>query len=226
MVRLVLLLLLVLVSAGGQSLHPVLEVGIPLTDYFDTGTYSGGLHGGGDYSAATRRYTIGASVEWRIAGPLGFEGGVFYHRMGYVAVVHFIDSANGNYRDSAIDVKGHSWDFPLMLKYHLRGPARAYAGAGGVLRYVGPVSGRGTETTGSLVTRTSFTAPLDTSDPSELRKRFYPGVTAAAGLELGGEHLHLRPELRYTRWTANISGEGGSLRFAPNQVEVLLGVTF
>jgi hypothetical protein len=223
---LVLSFLIVTDIAVGQSLHPVLEVGIPLTDYFNAGTFDGGLHGGGDYSAATRRYTLGAAVEWRLAGPLGLEGCVFYHRLGYAALIHFFDSANGNYRDSAIEVKGHSWDFPLLLKYHLRGHARPYAGAGGVLRYVGPVRGRGTETTGSLVTRTSATVPLDTSEPSELRKRFYPGVTAAAGLELGGERLHFRPELRYTRWTANITQEGGSLRFAPDQVEALLGITF
>jgi hypothetical protein len=81
-------------------------------------------------------------------------------------------------------------------------------------------------TEGSLVTRTSVTTPLDTTEPSELRKRFYPGVAVAGGLELGGDRVRFLPELRYTRWTANISGPTGVLRFAPNQLEFLIGASF
>jgi len=193
------LLLMLAEAAVGQSLRPALEVGIPFTAYFDTGAPQGGLHGSAEYSAATRRYTFGASVEWRMPERFGLYGGVLYRRMGYVALVNFFDSANGNFRNTAIDVKGDSWDFPLMLRYHLHGPPRLFIAGGGVLRYIGPVRGRGTETTGSLVSGSSSTIALDTSDPSELR---------------------------YTRWTANISGEGGLLRFAPDQVELLVGLTF
>jgi outer membrane protein with beta-barrel domain len=225
MIRLIPCALLVLEAAVGQSLRPALQVGIPFTPYFDTGT-SGGLHGSDEYSAATRRYTIGVSVEWRMAEHFGFAAGVLYHRMGYVALVNVFNSATGDFRNTALDVKGNSWDFPLMARYHLPGPARPFLAAGGVLRYVGPVHGRGTETTGSLVTRSSSTVVLDTSDPSDLRKRFYPGVTAAAGMELRAGRVRMLPELRYTWWTANISGEGGLLRFAPNQVEFLVGLTF
>jgi hypothetical protein len=51
-------------------------------------------------------------------------------------------------------------------------------------------------------------------------------VTAAGGVEFRTGRLRLLPELRYTRWTANISVPGGLLRFAPNQVEFLLGLLF
>jgi hypothetical protein len=68
--------------------------------------------------------------------------------------------------------------------------------------------------------------PLDTGEPSELRKRFYPGLAAAAGLELRAGRFRVLPEFRYTRWTANISPPGGLLRFASNQVEFLAGVLF
>lgn len=198
------------------------KLGVPITQYFETGR-SGGLHGGADYSAATRRYTAGATAEWRIGNSWGLELDALFHRMGYVAIVDFFDSATGNYSHSAIDVKGDSWDFPLMAKFRF---GRPYVAAGGVFRYVGPVRGLGELTTGSLVTRTSTTTALDTSDPSELRKRFYPGVTAAAGVEFRTGRVRLLPEFRYTRWTANISGEGGLLRFEPNQAEFLLGVLF
>lgn len=211
--------------ALGQGFHFGLKGGVPLTPYFETGT-SGSLHGSAEYSAATRRYTVGASAEWEWTRAFGFEADALYHRMGYVGIVHFFDSANGNFRDSAIDVKGNSWDFPLMAKYRFGRVVRPFAAGGGVLRYVGPVRGRGEQTTGSLVTRTSSTTPLDTSQPSELRKRFYPGVTAVGGLEVRAGRFRVTPEFRYTRWTANISGPGGLLRFAPNQVEFLAGFVF
>lgn len=108
----------------------------------------------------------------------------------------------------------------------LRLEGAAVRGRRGVLRYVGPVRGRGQQTSGSLITQTSTTIPLDTTEPSELRKRVYPGLAVAAGVELGGERFGLLPELRVTHWTANIAGPGGLLRFAPIQIEFLLGLRF
>lgn len=213
------------VWCGGIT--PGLKIGVPFTQYFETGS-TGSLHGSADYSAATRRYTVGAAVEWRVTHTFGFEVDALYHRMGYVGIVHYFDSASGNFHDSAIDVKGNSWDFPLMVKYRLGSVLRLrpYVAGGGVLRYVGPVRGRGEETTGSLVGPTSSTGALDTTEPSELRKRFYPGLTAAGGLEFGAARFRIMPELRYTHWTANISSPGGLLRFAPDQVEFIVGISF
>jgi hypothetical protein len=213
------------VSVWGQGISAGIKLGVPITQYFETGTMVS-LHGSADYSAATRRYTLGASVEWRLTNAFGFEADVLYHRMGYVGIVSFFDSANGNFARSAIDVKGNSWDFPVMAKYRFGRGVRPYVAGGGVLRYAGPVRGLGEQTTGSLVTGTSSTSPLDTTEPSELRKRFYPGLVAAGGIELGAGRLRILPEFRYTRWTANISGPGSPLRFAPNQAEFLVGVLF
>jgi len=198
-----------------------------MTDYFETGSTES-LHGGATYSAATRRYTIGASIEWDLTNSLAVELDVMYRRMGYTGAVHVFDSANGNFQDSTIDVKGNSWDFPLLLKYRLGHSERMrpYVAAGGVARYAGPVREHGYQTTGSLVSRTSITTPIDTGDPSDLRKRFYPGFVAASGLELHVGRLHLLPEFRYTRWTANISESGGLPRFSSNQAEVLAGLSF
>ena len=121
------LLVLLAASAFGQGFHAGIKAGVPLTEYFETGS-SGGLHGSADYSAATRRYTVGATGEWR-PGSFGLELDALYHRMGYVAIVHSIDSATGNYRDSAIDIKGNSWDFPLMAKYRFGRAIRPYIAA-------------------------------------------------------------------------------------------------
>lgn len=217
--------LLFCAPAFAQGVHFGLKVGIPITPYFETGR-SGSLHGSAEYSAATRRYTLGPAFEWRWTRTFGLEVDALYHRMGYVALVNSFDSAAGNFRNSAVDIKGNSWDVPLMFKYRFGRRLRPYGTGGAVLRYVGPVRGRGRLITGSLAANTSSTTPLDTSQPSELRKRVYPGLTAAAGLELAALRIRLLPEFRYTRWTANITGPGGLLRFAPNQAEFLVGVLF
>jgi hypothetical protein len=131
-----LLLLAVDASGRGQGLHLGLKVGVPFTVYFDTAAVSG-PSGSVEYSAATRRYTAGVSAEWRAAAGLGLEFDVLYKRMGYVGIVSTASSL------SAIDVKGSSWDFPLLVKRRFGRRAGPYLAGGGVLRYIGPVRGRG-----------------------------------------------------------------------------------
>lgn len=211
------------IAASGQTILGGVKLGVPFTQYFDTGA-SGSRNGSAVYSAATRRYTFGAAGELRLTNSFGFEVDALYHRMGYVGIVDFTSSATGDVDNSAVDVKGDSWDFPVVFKYRFGRVVRPYVAGGGVLRYVGPVRGKGQQTTGSLVTQTSITIPIDTADPSEFRKRFYPGVTVAAGIEIGVGRFRVLPEFRFTHWTANISGPGGLLRFAPSQAEFLVGL--
>jgi Outer membrane protein beta-barrel domain len=223
--RIAISVLLMAAPVLGQRLHFGIKAGVPITEYFETGR-SASLHGSAEYSAATRRYTVGATAELRLTDAIGFEIDVLYHRMGYVAIVESFDSGNGNFHKSEIDVKGNSWDFPLMAKYRFGRVTRPYVMGGGVIRYIGPVRGRGQETNGSLAPRTSSTTRLDTSEPSELRKRFYLGLTVAAGVELGAKRFRLLPEFHFTRWTANIARAGGLLRFPSNQAEFLVGLCF
>ncbi len=197
-----------------QSFDFGIKAGVPVTAFFETGV-SGSLHGGASYSFATRRYTLGPSVDWRMSGALGC--------IGYAGTASTF--SNGYFSDSTISVSGSSWDFPLMLKYRFGRVVRPYVAGGGVFRYIGPVRGRGEQINGDLLGGPTTTQPLDTTDPSDLAKRFYPGVTAAGGVELGTGRLRFLPEFRYTRWTANISGPGGLLRISPNQVEFLLGIS-
>jgi hypothetical protein len=217
-------LLLTVAAARAETPHLGFKAGVPLTQYFETGN-SGARYSSAEYSAATRRYTAGIAVEWGPAPRLGFELDVLYRRMGYVAIVNQF-SLSGVETRSAIDVKGNSWDFPLLAKYCFGRKVRPCLAGGAALRYIGPVRGTGEISTHDLIAGTTTTRPLDTSEPSELRKRFYPGLTAAAGVELRHGPLRFGPEIRYTHWTANISGSGGVLRFAPDQVEILLGILF
>lgn len=208
-----------------QTIVPGVKAGVPVTDYFETGA-TGSLHGGAVYSSATRRYTAGASLEWRLTNAFGFELDGMFHRLGYSGLIEFF-SGNGSFQNSAVYVAGDSWDFPLMAKYRFGRVIRLYISGGGVLRYIGPAHLNGVETTGNLVfPNSTTTTTLASSDPTDLAKRFYPGITLAEGVEFPVGRFRLVPELRYTRWTANIAGSDGVLRFAPNQVEILLGASF
>jgi hypothetical protein len=192
------LICLLALPGWGQGIHAGLKIGVPITRYFQTGvTSTPGSYQ--EYSAATRRYTAGLSGEWRFTNVLGLEADVLYHRMGYVAILNYPAHS------AAVDLKGNSWDFPFLLKYRARQAVRPYAAGGLALRYIGPV---------------------DIPDPSELTKRVYFGLSAAAGVEVGSERIRFLPELRYARWVSNIHEPAGLLRFTPNQLEFLLGLLF
>ena len=211
--------------ALAQGFHFGGKAGVPITQYFETGVAEAPTYRA-EYSAATRRYTFGPSAEWRITRAFGFEVDALYHRMGYVAILDTFSTSQGASTRSAIDVKGNSWDFPLMAKYRSNGAMRPYLIGGGVLRHVGPVRGRGEVIVQNSMSATTSRTVLDTTQPSELRKRLYPGVIAGGGVEFGADRFRVLPEIRYTRWTANISVQGGLLRFESNQVEFLIGVLF
>lgn len=206
-----------------QGLHFGVKAGVPLGTYFETRRI-GILHGYSDYSAATRRYTAGVTAEWRLKRTFGLEADVLYKRMGYVGIIY--TAWGGNITTSAFDAKGHSWEFPLLAKYRLGRVVRPFVAGGGVLRYVGPIRARGQVTVENLVARTTTITPIDTTEPSDFRKRIYPGLTVAGGIEFERGRARLLPEFRYTRWTANIQSPGGVLRFNPDQAEFLLGLLF
>jgi hypothetical protein len=205
--------------APAQGFHFGLKAGVPLTEYFDTGR-SGDLHGSREYSAATRRYTVGPAIEFQLTAHFGFESGALFKRMGYVGNLTFFN--NGVLTTTAFDTKGDSWDIPLLAKYRFGGGVRPFVAGGGVVRYVGPIHGTGEITIQDVISRTTTTTPIDTSDPSDVRKRWYPGLTFAGGLEFEAGRFRIGPEFRYTRWTANIAGPEGVLRFDPNQAEFLI----
>jgi hypothetical protein len=215
--HIILPLFLFLPAAFGQGFDAGVKVGVPVTNFFDTGS-SGSVHGSSVYSSATRRYTLGLSGEWWLTHAFGFEVDAMYHRLGYTGTA--ISVGTGGVTDSVLHVTGNAWDFPLLAKYRFGHILRPYVAGGGTLRYIGPVHGQGEQTNVTFPTNVTV---INTDSPVDLNKRVYPGLTAAGGLEFGVGRFKLLPELRYTRWTANISGSNGVLRFAPNQLEFLLG---
>ncbi len=211
--------LLLIAPAFGQSFEAGVKLGVPATPFFETGA-NGGLHGSAQYSSGTRRYTAGVSGGWFFTHNFSLELDAMYHRLGYTATVTEVGASN--FSRSVLHVSGNAWDFPLTFKYRFGRLIHPYAAAGGTLRYIASAHGQGEQT--SLGFPSDITTTIDTNSPSDLNKRVYPGLTASGGLEFNLGRLHILPELRYARWTANISSAAGPLRFAPNQLEFLLGL--
>lgn len=210
--------------AFAQEFHFGLKVGVPVTDYFETGHAQVGRRSFTWYSAATRRYTVGASAEVGLKHGFAFEFDALYKRMGYVRNDHW--DATPIIRVSSFDVKGNSWDFPMMMKYRLNLGVSPFVSGGIMLRHIGPVRARGEQTVQDLIARTTVTTPIDTSNPPDLTHRNFLGLITAGGIEVGHGRLRLLPEFRYTYLITNFSGTGNALRLQPHQAEFLLGFLF
>jgi len=190
--------------------------GIPLTRYFETGQVA--VRGGFlESSAATRRYTLGPSAEWRLQPRFGLEFDVLYKRIGYVRTEN--TSVSGITTHSAVEVNGHSWDFPILAKYRWDRRVAPYVAGGFVLRYMGLGRARGVQTLQTA--QTTITTPIDTEENVPL---FVPGAKAALGMEFGPARIRLLPEFRYSRWRS--TSISLPLRLNSNQLEFLLGFLF
>lgn len=221
----VLLICLAAFPAAGQEFHVGLKGGIPITDYYQR--FPDFIKGARtSYSSATRRYTVGVTGEWRIAHGLGVEVNAMYHRIGYSGSSFYSSSASGAFQQYTIAVKGSSWDYPVLAKYRFGRGVAPYAAGGVVFRYIGPVHARGVETAGTYVTNTSVTRPIDTGEPTDVRKGFYLGLAAGMGLGVPLGRVRLSPEFRYTHWLDSAPVSGRPLGIASHQAEFLVGILF
>jgi hypothetical protein len=214
------LLLTLSLPALPQGFRFGVKGGIPLTQYFETGSGGFPLRNFDAYSAATRRYAVGLTAEAWFGERFAIAGDVLYKRMGYVAEHR---SFGGGRSDRSIyDAKGHSWDIPVLAK--IRAAHGLFAAAGMTLRYLGPLRARGERVTQDLVAGIESRVGIDTTSPPELEDRFYAGLTAGGGVDLRAGRVSVVPEVRFTSWVSNL--DSPLLRFRPRQVELLLGLVF
>jgi len=214
--------------ALAQRFQLGLEAGVPMTEYFRTGSLYFPQSGGAQYSAATRRYTLGLSAEGRLYEGLGFEVGVLYKRMGYAYDENYFSSVDGVQSTTVYDVKGSSWDIPIMAKYRFGRSRRPYVSGGFVVRHIGPVRARGVSSESDpFPTRHTVITQIDTDQPNELQdNRNFTGLTVGGGFEFGGRRLRISPGFRYTHWVSNLGTAQDALRLNPDQAEFLLGFVF
>ncbi|HET8549362.1 MAG TPA: hypothetical protein VFL57_15220 [Bryobacteraceae bacterium] len=208
---------------GAADFHFGIKGGVPLTSYFETGSI-GGLRGHRDYSAATRRYTAGFTADYTFSDRLALRVDALYRRMGYVSS----SSAAPGFVWHVYDVRGNSFDFPATVLVRVRRHLAVFAGGGAVVRYVRPSQVKAERIIRNLPGFTGDPVqPLEPlRNPEELEKRVHAGTTATVRIDIPKGRVTVAPEVRYTRWLSNVNTPLELLRFAPNQAEVLLGVTF
>lgn len=118
------LLLLAAWPAGAQFLSFGITAGVPLTDALSAGT---GAHASA--TAYDRGFTIGPTVNLRLAPRFWFETGALYRRNGF----QYNTPSRLGYAKVAVD----DWQFPFLGKYELHGgPIRPFIDIGYTLRHI------------------------------------------------------------------------------------------
>ena len=209
------------IVSGALHAQPIsfgVKAGVPFTDAVE-GSF--GLH------SEEPRYTIGPTVELRLPLSFALEVSALYRRTGYSTTDTVFGVTN------LARVRANSWEFPLLFKYYLPGlelPVRPFIEGGYVARRLFSVDGVshsfGRDTIGGTLVDSTITL-----NPSFLvHDNPTHGVSVGAGLRLGTSHLHLTPEVRYTRWTGRSFDEQRSRGFfvqsIQNQAEFLLTLGF
>ena len=211
------LFLLATQDARAQLVSFGVKGGVPLTDAV------GGNFGG---SSEARRYTVGLMVELRLPASFAFAADGLYKRTGYRA----------SQSDSGVTIMGqvraHSWEFPLLVKYYLlplAQAARPFVGSGYVVPHLSAVTGIA-QITGTLSGGTRIDTTLSVPASIVIRKDPTHGIAVGAGLRVGAGPLHVAPEVRYTRWGGRPFDDQGPrgffLQSSRNQVELLVGMSF
>ena len=116
-------------------------------------------------------------------------------------------------------IKAHSWEYPLLATYKFgSGNVRPFAGGGMNL------GGTATSSSTDQNTITSTNPPVTTTSQRMTSMGLPTAYHIIGGLEWRFPIFSVRPELRYTRWTADTIS-GSFVANKPNQFEVVVGFT-
>ncbi len=201
------LLLLIGGAALAQPVSAGLKAGLPLTNLLSNEQPV-------DTTTVTNRYLLGPEVEVRLPHGLSIEFDALYRHFDYTNYEAFA----GN----AILTTGSSgnWEFPLVVKYRLRGRiVRPYVEAGVAWDAILGLKNNSIETFCSQVCE-------NTNYPPTTDSRRTTGVVVGGGVDIHAAAMHVAPEVRYTRWAQQYFSLDDDLHSGQNQVEFLVGFTF
>jgi hypothetical protein len=205
-------------SLGAQQFGFGVKGGVPAADDFSGFSVA---------SQESGRYIVGPEVDVRLPWHLGLEVDALYRRSGYT-------SAFGSCCGSGIiRERANSWEFPIIVKYHFGWRlAHPYAGAGYAPRIVH----------GADISSGNYLSGVSSNPPADIYTYYfnnhvdttYPlthGLVISGGIDLGGRHIRVSPEVRYVRWSApylDQTGGDGSYRIqsSQNELSLMVGITF
>jgi hypothetical protein len=213
-------LLLLLAAASGALAQPFtagVKLGLPLTDFLNAAE-----SGDTSYSTITNRYIVGVEGELKLPFGLGIEMDVLYRHLNYSSTTSVPNVSSLSTPTTNASTTGNAWEFPLVAKYKFKAPlVRPYAEAGVAWNTLQGLTQTVKSTVEGIVSSSS-----STSNPPELVNSSTRGFVLGAGIDIHALLVHIKPELRYTRWGARQFFEPGLLSSNQNQAEFLVGVTF
>lgn len=201
--------------------------GVPLSPaILDTST--GGRYSASQVDSAARRYSLGPSIEFPIAGPLSIETGFLYKRFGFDSTAVFGPLFGPTVRVNT-STTGSLWEFPILARTRWRLTPRSHLvlSAGPVLRYASHLHERGTRTiTFTLPPPTRVTnEAIDTREPATFDRRASFGGAAGAGVEFTAGPWRFTPTVRFTRWdTERTASIPSASRLGRAQFDALLTI--
>jgi hypothetical protein len=176
----------------------------------------------------TARYLIGGAVRYDLGDRFGVGADVMYRRGGYDTAISIseqvTDDEDGDLLISTTEeTRAHLIDIPILGRYYFKprssdGP-RGFVTGGMALRFATGLSTVGEVTDQDLVTDTDLT-------PIGPENDVVAGVVLGAGIRAKDDvGVKVDIEARVTRWL-NPVFRSGPANSNPNQVEVMVGLTF
>jgi hypothetical protein len=198
------LLFFVSLPTFAQAIAAGVTGGVPVTNTFDTG-----FQYRGSFTPKTVRYTIGASVDFRLLGPLRAEVDALYQPFSF-------DTAYYLGTPTYYKTSGRIWQFPVLLKFRLPAQVlRPFVDAGPSVQVASNIR--------DVSYNLAFPGQLTRSNQSP---NAVAGFVAGGGFDFHLFSLVVSPELRYTRWfSENFDfSETNHVGTHLNQVQILLSI--
>jgi hypothetical protein len=170
----------------------------------------------------SRFYLVGPAIEVGLPHRFSLEFDALYHRQGFFCT--FYD--RGAFIYHTYGERDNVWEFPVLLKYRLRGRAMNPFVEMGVT----PRTMRGRITD---ISQDAFSG-LGPPSSSTYATSYSPtvGFVSGGGIEFHVGHISLAPQVRYTRWFATPvwgadgSRIGGIFSSNLNQLDLLVGINW
>ena len=195
------------------------KVGVPLSDAFEVSSLDSCAGAAVcsilNYSSKTKRYTFGPTVELRLPHGFGIEFDALYNRLNYDSYFFRRTPSSGEL-SAFTSTRADRWNFPTLLKWrHDVHRISPFIDGGIAFDHIGGVE--------------SNFLNGKTSNPPELTNPNSEGFVAGGGIDFRAlPHVHLMPEIRFTRWFSRNFTPALGTAFGTNQNEAtfLLGIAF
>jgi hypothetical protein len=177
------------------------------------------------------RYSVGPTVEVGLPRSFAIQFDALRTRLEYRQESSFTSFSSFYIESFKLDTVGHSWQFPLIVKYYIqpRTPFRAYPELGFAIRHMNAKTTNVATRVGTLcdpVPVSCGTTVTTATYPSrDILHEWTNGIVLGGGADFPWRRFHFQPELRYTRWLKEAFGPLDVVSNR-NALDVVIGVTF